>query len=92
MGFPKVSGVWLGQFDCQVEFIGPVDLARYAVGFVCRDELDFGEVVRTISGPRFCIGNTAHVRVDAVPNTACARSCPPFMGAVFRALLGHMFI
>jgi len=33
----------------QVEFIGAVDLARYAIRPIRRDELSFGEVVQTIN-------------------------------------------
>ena len=46
---PCVFGVWPDRFDHQVEFIGAVDLARYAVRLIRRDELGFGEVVQTIN-------------------------------------------
>ena len=41
-------GVRPDRFDHQVEFIGAVDLARYAVRLIRRDELGFGEIVQTI--------------------------------------------
>jgi fibronectin type 3 domain-containing protein len=37
------------RFDHQVEFIGAVDFARYAIRLIRRDELSFGEVVQTIN-------------------------------------------
>ena len=42
-------GVRPYRVDHEVEFIGAVDLARYAVRLVRRDELGFGEVVQTIN-------------------------------------------
>ena len=42
-------GVRPGRFDHQVEFIGAVDLARYAVRLIRRDELGVGEVVQSIN-------------------------------------------
>ena len=41
-------GVRPDRFDHQVESTGAVDLARYAVRHVRRDEQGFGEVARTI--------------------------------------------
>ena len=41
-------GVRPDRFDHQVESTGAVDLARYAVRHVRRDEQGFGEVVQTI--------------------------------------------
>ena len=49
IGTPGVLGVRPDRFDHQVEFTGAVDLARYAVGLMRRDELGFGEVVQTIN-------------------------------------------
>jgi hypothetical protein len=40
-----VLGVQADRFDHEVELIGAVDLARYAVGHSGLDELGFGEVV-----------------------------------------------
>ena len=48
IGSPQVLGVRPDRFDHQVESTGAVDLARYAVRRVRRDELGFGEVVQTI--------------------------------------------
>ena len=45
---PEVFGVRPDRFDHQVEFIGAVDLARYAIGLIRRNEQGFGEVVQTI--------------------------------------------
>ena len=42
-------GIWPDRFDHQVESIGAVDLARYAVCLIRLDELGFGEVVQTIN-------------------------------------------
>jgi fibronectin type 3 domain-containing protein len=44
-----MSGVRPDRFDHQVEFIGAVNHARYAVRLVRRDELGFGEVVQTMN-------------------------------------------
>ena len=49
IGTPGVFGVWPDRFDHQVEFTGAVDLARYAVRHVRRDELGFGEVMQAIN-------------------------------------------
>src|ERR1035441_7074748 len=48
IGIPKVFGVRPDRFDHQVESTGAVDLARYAVRHVRRDEQGFGEVVQAI--------------------------------------------
>ena len=48
-------GVRPDRFDHQVESIGAVDLARYAVRLVRRDELGFGEVVQTINALRVAV-------------------------------------
>ena len=42
-------GVRTDRFDHQVEFIGAVDSARYAVRPIRRHELGFGGVVQTIN-------------------------------------------
>ena len=42
-------GVRLDGFDHEVEFVGAVDLARYAVVLAWRDEQGFGEVVQPIN-------------------------------------------
>ena len=46
---PKVFGVRPDRFDHQIEFIGAVDLAPYAVRLIRRDKLGFGEVIQTIN-------------------------------------------
>jgi hypothetical protein len=38
-------GVQSDRFDHQVELVGAVDLARYAIHLIRRDELGVGEVV-----------------------------------------------
>ena len=43
-GNPTVFRVQADRFDDEVEFVGAVDLARYAVGHAGPDELGFGEV------------------------------------------------
>src|ERR1700686_4674640 len=40
-GRPRVSGVRPNRFDHEVEFVGAVDLARYAAGHIGLDELGF---------------------------------------------------
>ena len=40
-GRPRVSGVRPNRFDHEVEFVGTVDLARYAVSHIGLDELGF---------------------------------------------------
>ena len=45
---PSMSGVRPDRFD-QVEFIGAVDIGRYAVRPMGRDELGFSEVVPAIN-------------------------------------------
>src|ERR1035437_9115629 len=53
-------GVRPDRFDHQVESIGAVDLARYAVGLVRLDELGFGEVVQTINALGVAILHQQH--------------------------------
>lgn len=51
-GAPRVFGVRPDRFDHEVEFIGAVDLARYAVGHAGPDELGFGEVMEPVNALR----------------------------------------
>ncbi len=52
--------VRLDGLDDQVEFVGAVDLARYAVIAVRRDLLRFGEVVKPIHPARRVISHDKH--------------------------------
>ena len=45
-------GVRPDRFDHEVEFVGAVDLARYAVGHSGPDELGFGEVMEPVNALR----------------------------------------
>ena len=47
-GAPGVLGVQPDRFDNEVESIGAVDLARYAVGLAGPDEQGFAEVVQPV--------------------------------------------
>jgi len=55
-----VFGVRPDRFDHQVEFIGAVDLARYAIRPIGRDELGFGEVVQTINALSVAVLHQEH--------------------------------
>ena len=48
------------RFDHQVEFVGAVDLARYAVRRIRRDELGFSEVVQTINALSVAVLHQEH--------------------------------
>ena len=52
--------VRLDGLDDQVEFVGAVDLSRYAVIAVWRDLLGFGEVVQAIDPVRGVISHEKH--------------------------------
>ena len=52
--------VRLDGLDDQVEFVGAVDLPRYAVIAVWRDLLGFGEVVQAIDPVRGVISHKEH--------------------------------
>ena len=60
IGTPSVFGVRPDRFDHQVEFIGAVDLARYAIRLIGRDELGFGEVVQTINALSVAVLHQEH--------------------------------
>jgi hypothetical protein len=47
-------------FDHEVEFVGAIDLARYAVGHVGPDELGFREVVESINSPCIAVLHEEH--------------------------------
>ena len=52
--------VRLDGLDDQVEFVGTVDLARYAVVAIWRDLLGFGEVVQPVYPVRRVISHKKH--------------------------------
>ena len=47
-------------FDHEVELVGAIDLARYAVGHAGPDELGFGEVVESINSPCIAVLHEEH--------------------------------
>ena len=55
-----VFGVRPDRFDHEVEFVGAVDLARYAVGHVGPDELGFGEVIEPVNALRVAVLQQEH--------------------------------
>ena len=59
-GTSRVLGVKADRFDHEVEPIGAVDLARYAVGRSGPDELGFGEVIEPVDTPRVAILEQEH--------------------------------
>ena len=48
------------RFDDEVESVGAVDLARYAVGHVGPDELGFGEVIEPVDSLRIAVLHEEH--------------------------------
>ena len=52
--------VRLDGLDDQVEFVGTVDLARYAVIAIRRDLLGFGEVIQAVDPVRGVISHKKH--------------------------------
>ena len=52
--------VRLDGLDDQVEFVGTVDLARYAVVAIWRDLLGFGEVIQAVGPVRGVISHKKH--------------------------------
>ena len=48
------------RFDDEIELIGAVDLARYAVGHVGPDELGFGEVIEPVNPLRIAVPHEEH--------------------------------
>jgi hypothetical protein len=59
-GRPRMFRVRLDGLHDQVEFVGAVDLARYAVIAVRRDLLGFGEVIQAIDPVRGVISHNKH--------------------------------
>ena len=53
-------GVRPDRVDHEVEFVGTVDLARYAIGHVGPDELGFGEIVEPVNALRVAILQQEH--------------------------------
>ena len=53
-------GVQPDRLDHQVEFVGAVDLARYAVVLAWREELGFGEVIQPINALRVVVLHQEH--------------------------------
>jgi hypothetical protein len=49
---PSVFGVRPDRFDHEVEFVGAIDLACYAIGHVGPDELGFDEVIEPVNALR----------------------------------------
>lgn len=52
--------VWPDRFDHEVEFVGAVDFARYAVGHVGPDELGFSKVVEPVNTLRVEVPQQEH--------------------------------
>ena len=59
-GRPGVFGVRPNRFDHEVEFVGAIDLARYAVGHAGPDELGFREVMKPVNALRVEIPQQEH--------------------------------
>ena len=53
-------GVEPDRFDDEVDFIGTVDFARYAIGHSGPDELGFGEVMEPVNTLRIAILKQEH--------------------------------
>ena len=56
----RMLGVKADRFDHEIEFVGAVDLARYAVGHSGPDELSFGEVIEPVNALRVAIPQQEH--------------------------------
>jgi hypothetical protein len=59
-GASSVLGVEADRFDHEVEPVGAVDFASYAVGHFGPDELNFGEVIEPVNTPRVAILEQEH--------------------------------
>ena len=59
-GNPAGFRVRADRFDHQIEFVGTVHLARYAIGHVGPDELGFGEVIEPINPLRVAVAREEH--------------------------------
>jgi len=55
-----VFGVRPDRFDHEVEFVGTVDFARYAVGHVGPDEQGFGEGMEPVNALRVKVQHQEH--------------------------------
>jgi hypothetical protein len=55
-----VSGVRPDRFDHEVEFVGAVDFARYAVGHIGPDEQSFAEVMEPVNALRVEVPQQKH--------------------------------
>jgi hypothetical protein len=53
-------GVRPDRFDHEIEFVGAVDLARYAVGRIGPDEQGFGEVMEPVNALRVEVPQQEH--------------------------------
>ena len=52
--------VQANRFDHEIELVGAVDLARYAVGHAGPDELGFGEVIEPVNPLRIAVLHEEH--------------------------------
>ena len=57
---PGMFGVRPDRIDHEVEFVGAVDLARYAISHIGPDELSFGEVIEPVNALRVAILQQEH--------------------------------
>ena len=57
---PGVFGVRPDRFDHEVQFVGTIDLARYAISHIGLDELGFGEVIEPVNALRVAILQQEH--------------------------------
>ena len=80
-GKPAVFRVQANRFDDEVEFIGAVVLARYAVGHAGPCELGFGEVIELVDPLRIAILHEEH---------GIRRETPARLGSAVVALAGGL--
>ena len=59
-GNPAAFRVQADRFDDEIELVGAVDLARYAVGHVGPDGLGFGKVVEPVNPLRIAVLHEEH--------------------------------
>jgi hypothetical protein len=57
---PATLGVQADRFDYEIEFLGAVDLARYAVDHIGSDELGFREVIEPVNPLRVAVLHEQH--------------------------------
>ena len=60
-GRPRVSGVGPDRFDHEIEFVGTVDLARYAVSHIGLDERGFIKVAEPVNVLRVEVRHREHL-------------------------------